>query len=25
LPRYDCNYFPYGKVWENKKILNEQK
>lgn len=18
LPRYDCNYFPYGKIWENK-------
>ncbi|GEO09933.1 polysaccharide deacetylase family protein [Segetibacter aerophilus] len=25
LPRYDCNYFPHGKLWENKRILNEEK
>lgn len=24
LPRYDCNCFPYGKIWR-KKVLNEQK
>ncbi|MCW3106789.1 MAG: polysaccharide deacetylase [Segetibacter sp.] len=25
LPRYDCNYFPHGKLWENKRVLNEVK
>lgn len=25
LPRYDCNYFPFGKLWEKKRILNEEK
>ncbi len=25
LPRYDCNYFPHGKLWENKRRLNEEK
>jgi peptidoglycan/xylan/chitin deacetylase (PgdA/CDA1 family) len=25
LPRYDCNRFPFGQVWQNKRLLNETK
>lgn len=25
LPRYDCNYFPYGQLWEHKRVSNAEK